>query len=106
MFTVLMIMTLTVLWLEPKSYERMIIVNLNFICHLLCIKDIYWELPKSGFNTPKLSKCKLIINRSFIILGFFVDLLENNIFFNERNNSTGTAKKNANYLKMFELNFI
>lgn len=58
MFTVLMVMTLTALWLEPKSFERMVIVNLNFICHLLCIQDIHWEVPKSGFNVPKLSKCR------------------------------------------------
>lgn len=51
-----MIMTLTALWLEPKSIERMMIANLNFICHLLCIGDMHWEMPKSGFNTPKLRK--------------------------------------------------
>ncbi|XP_024893177.1 acetylcholine receptor subunit beta-like 1, partial [Temnothorax curvispinosus] len=51
---VLMMMTLMTLWLEPKSFERMVIANLNFICHLLCIQDVHWEMPKSGINTPKI----------------------------------------------------
>ncbi|XP_071647195.1 5-hydroxytryptamine receptor 3A-like [Temnothorax longispinosus] len=51
---VLMVMTLMTLWLEPKSFERMVIANLNFICHLLCIQDVHWEMPKSGINTPKI----------------------------------------------------
>lgn len=56
MFTVLMVMTLMTLWLEPKSFERMAIANVNFICHLLAIRDVHWEMPKSGFNTPKIRK--------------------------------------------------
>lgn len=51
---VLMVMTLMTLWLEPKSFERMVIANLNFICHLLCIQNVHWEMPRSGFNTPKI----------------------------------------------------
>ncbi|XP_036143708.1 neuronal acetylcholine receptor subunit alpha-9 isoform X2 [Monomorium pharaonis] len=51
---VLMVMTLMTLWLEPRSFERMVIANLNFICHLLCMQDVHWEMPKSGFNTPKI----------------------------------------------------
>ncbi|XP_011171071.1 neuronal acetylcholine receptor subunit alpha-2 [Solenopsis invicta] len=51
---VLMVMTLMTLWLEPKSYERMVIANINFICHLLSIQDVHWEMPRSGFNTPKM----------------------------------------------------
>ncbi|XP_011879779.1 PREDICTED: neuronal acetylcholine receptor subunit beta-3-like [Vollenhovia emeryi] len=50
----LMVMTLMTLWLEPKSFERMMIANLNFICHLMCIQSVHWEMPKSGFNTPKM----------------------------------------------------
>ncbi|CAL1681655.1 unnamed protein product [Lasius platythorax] len=64
---VLMVMTLTALWLEPKSFERMVIVNLNFICHLLCIQDIHWEVPKSGFNVPKLI---IFYESSFAIASF------------------------------------
>lgn len=56
MFTVLMVMTLMTLWLEPKSFERMAIANVNFICHLLAIQEIYWEIPKSGSNTPQIRK--------------------------------------------------
>ncbi|KAL6255302.1 hypothetical protein P5V15_013642 [Pogonomyrmex californicus] len=51
---VLMVITLTTLWLESKSFERMILANINFICHLLAIQDMHWEIPKSGFNTPKM----------------------------------------------------
>ncbi|XP_032676070.1 neuronal acetylcholine receptor subunit alpha-2-like [Odontomachus brunneus] len=51
---VLMTMTLITLWLDPTSFERMIIANLNLICHFLCIQDVHWEMPKNGFNTPKI----------------------------------------------------
>jgi len=62
MFIVLMVMTLMTLWLEPKSFERMVIANLNFICHLLCIHDVHWEMPRSGFNTPKIRKYSIKFN--------------------------------------------
>ncbi|XP_072764597.1 uncharacterized protein [Anoplolepis gracilipes] len=64
---VLMVMTLTALWLEPKSFERMVIANLSFICHLLCIQDIHWEVPKSGSNVPKLI---IFYESSFAITSF------------------------------------
>ncbi|XP_035733023.1 neuronal acetylcholine receptor subunit alpha-6-like isoform X1 [Vespa mandarinia] len=41
---ILIIMTLTTLWLNPKSTERMILANLNFICHLLFLEEFYWQI--------------------------------------------------------------
>ncbi|XP_033178680.1 neuronal acetylcholine receptor subunit alpha-5, partial [Bombus impatiens] len=51
---VLMMMTLMVLWLEPRSTERMIISNLNFILHLFCLLDLQWKLPFNGTHPPRL----------------------------------------------------
>ncbi|XP_014477571.1 PREDICTED: neuronal acetylcholine receptor subunit alpha-2-like [Dinoponera quadriceps] len=70
---VLMVLTLTTLWLESKSPERMIIANLNFICHLLCMSNVHWEMPKSGFNVPKL----LTFYESSFALASFVLILTN-----------------------------
>ncbi|KAL6429106.1 hypothetical protein ACFW04_008112 [Cataglyphis niger] len=64
---VLMVITLTALWLEPKSFERMMIAILSFICHLLCIQDVHWEVPKSGSNVPKLI---IFYESSFAIASF------------------------------------
>jgi len=55
-FAALIALSLTTLWLEPRSVERMTIANLNFICHLLTLQDVHWEVPKGGFNTPHLRK--------------------------------------------------
>ncbi|KAI4504413.1 hypothetical protein M0802_000884 [Mischocyttarus mexicanus] len=41
---ILIIMTLTTLWLDPKSTERMILANLNFISHLLFLQIFHWEM--------------------------------------------------------------
>ncbi|KZC13516.1 Acetylcholine receptor subunit beta [Dufourea novaeangliae] len=51
---VLSTMTLTVLWLEPKSLERIILANMNFILHLICLQDMEWNLPFNGARLPKL----------------------------------------------------
>ncbi|XP_043669843.1 neuronal acetylcholine receptor subunit alpha-3-like [Vespula pensylvanica] len=48
---ILIIMTLTTLWLNPKSTERMILANINFICHLLFLEELYWEIHGSGAST-------------------------------------------------------
>lgn len=58
---VLMTMTLMVLWLEPRSMERMIIANLNFILHLFCLLDLQWKLPYNGTHPPRLSKFLIIL---------------------------------------------
>ncbi|CAD1472741.1 unnamed protein product, partial [Heterotrigona itama] len=51
---VLMTMTLMTLWLEPKSTERMVIANMNFILHLFCLLDLQWKLPFNGIHPPQL----------------------------------------------------
>ena len=53
---VLMTMTLMTLWLEPRSIERMVVANMNFILHLLCLLDLQWKLPFNGIHPPQLSK--------------------------------------------------
>lgn len=75
MFTVLMVITLTALWLEPKSFERMMIANISFICHLLCLHDLHWEVPKSGSNVPKLS---IDNNKNYLLFTFILILIFNN----------------------------
>ncbi|XP_076621652.1 nicotinic acetylcholine receptor beta2 subunit [Colletes latitarsis] len=64
---VFMIVTLMVLWLEPKSIERMIIANLNFVLHLLGMLELQWMLPFSGSNVPKLL---LFYEKSFLVAAF------------------------------------
>ncbi|RLU21576.1 hypothetical protein DMN91_005949 [Ooceraea biroi] len=76
----LMALSLTTLWLEPKSQERMIIANLNFICHLLALQDVHWEVPKSGINIPLLLSFyekSLVIALFTIILTSFLRYLQN-----------------------------
>ncbi|KOC58999.1 Neuronal acetylcholine receptor subunit alpha-2 [Habropoda laboriosa] len=51
---VLMTMTLMTLWLEPRSTERMIIANLNFVLHLWSVQDLQWMLPYTGNRPPAL----------------------------------------------------
>ncbi|XP_043527050.1 acetylcholine receptor subunit beta-like [Frieseomelitta varia] len=51
---VLMTMTLMTLWLEPSSTERMVVANMNFILHLLCLLDLQWKLPFNGIHPPQL----------------------------------------------------
>ncbi|KAK1133393.1 hypothetical protein K0M31_011206 [Melipona bicolor] len=51
---VLMTMTLMTLWLEPRSTERMVIANMNFILHLFCLLDLQWKLPFNGIHPPQL----------------------------------------------------
>ena len=57
-----MLLTLTALWMESKSYERLIVVCINFICHLLCIQSLQWTLPHNGQAAPYIRKYPIIIN--------------------------------------------
>ncbi|KAK0163032.1 hypothetical protein PV327_006745 [Microctonus hyperodae] len=50
---ILMAMTLTTLWLDPKSNERLLIGCVNFFCHFLCIGNLHWVVPQSN-ATPKI----------------------------------------------------
>ncbi|CAK9824062.1 5-hydroxytryptamine receptor 3A [Anthophora retusa] len=54
MAIVLMSMTLMALWLEPKSTERMIVANLNFVLHFFSVQEIQWMLPYTGARSPEL----------------------------------------------------
>ncbi|XP_046142321.1 neuronal acetylcholine receptor subunit alpha-6-like [Osmia bicornis bicornis] len=54
MVLALMTMTLMVLWLDPRSTERMVVANFNFILHLICLQDLQWKLPYNGNYPPKL----------------------------------------------------
>ncbi|CAK9824061.1 hypothetical protein ANTRET_LOCUS2295 [Anthophora retusa] len=47
-------MTLMALWLEPKSTERMIVANLNFVLHFFSVQEIQWMLPYTGARSPEL----------------------------------------------------
>lgn len=59
------LLTLTVLWLDSGSIERMAMASMNFICHLLCIFDLHWQLPHNGENVPHI--CKYPIDLLIII---------------------------------------
>ncbi|CAK9806018.1 Neuronal acetylcholine receptor subunit alpha-5 [Anthophora plagiata] len=54
MAIVLMTMTLMTLWLEPKSTERIILANLNFVLHFCSVQEIQWMLPHTGARPPEL----------------------------------------------------
>ncbi|XP_076283869.1 nicotinic acetylcholine receptor beta2 subunit isoform X2 [Lasioglossum baleicum] len=51
---VLVTVTLLVLWLEPKSTERMMLANMNFILHLLSSLHMAWSIPHCGGRQPKI----------------------------------------------------
>ncbi|XP_076237953.1 nicotinic acetylcholine receptor beta2 subunit [Calliopsis andreniformis] len=70
---VLMAMTLMVLWLDPRSIERMIIANLNLILHLFSLQDLQWKIPSNGTALPKL----LIFYENSFILATFSLMLTN-----------------------------
>lgn len=50
----IMTVTLLVLWLEPKSTERMLLANMNFVLHLLSFLQLSWSIPYSGGRQPKI----------------------------------------------------
>lgn len=56
LFSALILLTLTVLWLDSRSVERTAVASVNFICHLLCIYDLHWQLPYNGINPPNISE--------------------------------------------------
>ncbi|KAF7990748.1 hypothetical protein HCN44_000553 [Aphidius gifuensis] len=51
---VLTILTLSTIWLDPGSKERIILACINFLCHLLCIQDLHWKIPLTGSATPNI----------------------------------------------------
>ncbi|XP_032671797.1 neuronal acetylcholine receptor subunit alpha-3-like [Odontomachus brunneus] len=50
----LMLLTITIFWLDSRSVERMAVASVNLICHLLCIFDLHWQLPYNGINPPNI----------------------------------------------------
>ncbi|CAK9824064.1 Neuronal acetylcholine receptor subunit alpha-5 [Anthophora retusa] len=67
----MMMLTLTVLWLDSRSTERMAVASVNLICHMLCIFDLHWQLPHNGPNPPNI----LIYYRDSLALAVFALLL-------------------------------
>ncbi|KAK2576812.1 hypothetical protein KPH14_005447 [Odynerus spinipes] len=65
------LLTLTVLWLDSRSTERMAMASMNFICHLLCIFDLHWQLPPNGVNPPNI----LLFYRDSLALAAFALIL-------------------------------
>lgn len=51
---VMTVITLTTLWLDPGSIERLTVAYLNPVIHLICIKDLHWALPHNGSTVPGL----------------------------------------------------
>ena len=68
---VVMLLTLTVLWLDSRSIERMAVASVNLICHMLCMFDLHWQLPHNGTNTPKI----LLYYRDSLALAVFAFIL-------------------------------
>ncbi|XP_017758780.1 PREDICTED: uncharacterized protein LOC108549775 [Eufriesea mexicana] len=67
----LMLLTLTVLWLDSRSTERMAMAGMNLICHMLCIFDLHWQLPHNGTNPPSI----LLYYRNSLLLAVFALML-------------------------------
>lgn len=59
--TVLIVMTLAVLWLNPTSSERMTLAAVDLICHLLCVIDVNWQVPFNGSSLPSICKLKAAV---------------------------------------------
>ncbi|XP_012521970.1 neuronal acetylcholine receptor subunit alpha-2 [Monomorium pharaonis] len=67
----LIFLTLTVLWLDSRSVERVAIASVNLICHLLCMFDLHWQLPYNGVNPPNI----LLFYRDSLALATFALIL-------------------------------
>ncbi|XP_033219961.1 neuronal acetylcholine receptor subunit alpha-5-like isoform X2 [Belonocnema kinseyi] len=64
---ILMLFTMTVLWLDSKSIERIILAGVNFVCHLFCIYDLHWMVPLNGLSIPHI----LVFYRDSLVLAAF-----------------------------------
>ncbi|XP_033321167.1 nicotinic acetylcholine receptor alpha9 subunit isoform X1 [Megalopta genalis] len=67
----MMLLTLTVLWLDSRSAERMAVGSVNLVCHMLCIFDLHWQLPHNGLNTPNI----ILYYRDSLALAVFALIL-------------------------------
>ncbi|XP_026669888.1 uncharacterized protein LOC108625585 [Ceratina calcarata] len=63
----MMLLTLTVFWLNSRSTERMAVSSVNLICHMLCIFDLHWQLPHNGTRPPNI----LLYYRDSLALALF-----------------------------------
>ena len=68
---VVMLLTITVLWLDSRSIERIALASVNLICHILCIFDMHWQLPHNGTNPPYI----LLYYRDSLSMAVFALLL-------------------------------
>ncbi|XP_068991942.1 neuronal acetylcholine receptor subunit alpha-7-like [Neodiprion pinetum] len=67
----LIIVTLTVLWLDPDAIERLVLAILNLICHLICVMDVNWKVPSNGLTTPLI----LVFHHSSMVIASFALLM-------------------------------
>ncbi|XP_029155415.1 neuronal acetylcholine receptor subunit alpha-5-like [Nylanderia fulva] len=67
----LILLTLTVLWLDSRSVERTAVASVNLICHLLCLYDLHWQLPHNGINPPNI----MLFYRDSLALATFALIL-------------------------------
>ncbi|KAJ8688625.1 hypothetical protein QAD02_024420 [Eretmocerus hayati] len=62
----LMLMTLVTLWLDCRSTERTLVASISFVCHLLCIQQIFADIPRNGAVLPNLLS---LYESSFMLAG-------------------------------------
>ncbi|XP_012263313.2 neuronal acetylcholine receptor subunit alpha-5-like [Athalia rosae] len=67
----LITITMTTLWLNPTSTERMVLACFNLVCHLMVVQELYWELPWNGDAAPSI----MIFHRNSMIIAGLVMLL-------------------------------
>ncbi|XP_043473889.1 neuronal acetylcholine receptor subunit alpha-6-like [Leptopilina heterotoma] len=85
--TIFLTFTLTVLWLDSTSIERMVLAGVNFAGHLYCIYDLHWMVPLNGFTIPHI----IIFYRDSLILAAFALIIT--IVFRKMQKITATAPK-------------
>ncbi|XP_029155413.1 neuronal acetylcholine receptor subunit alpha-3-like isoform X2 [Nylanderia fulva] len=67
----LILLTLTVLWLDSRSVERTAVASVNLICHLFCLYDLHWQMPYNGINPPNI----MLFYRDSLALATFALIL-------------------------------
>ncbi|XP_043274224.1 acetylcholine receptor subunit beta-like [Venturia canescens] len=65
--TILMLLTLVTLWLDPRSVERITLACLNVILHTLCVSNLHWGLPHNGEALPNI----MVYYINSFLLAFF-----------------------------------
>uniref|UniRef100_A0A0C9QNY3 Chrna6_0 protein n=2 Tax=Fopius arisanus TaxID=64838 RepID=A0A0C9QNY3_9HYME len=73
---VILMITLTILWLDSRSMERIAISGVTFIAHILLVLDLHWSLPSStSLNIPKILifyEVSLILSSCILVLTSFL----------------------------------